>query len=126
MAGKIVHVEIPAKDSGQAKQFYGALFGWQFQSYGDQDYHMTQLDDQSGAAISGDESGSDPTIYFDTDDIDASIAKVRDLGGKSDDKMPIPSQGWFAACVDSEGNKFSLFQNDPSVTVETEQQTARA
>jgi hypothetical protein len=40
--------------------------------------------------------------------------------------MPIPTQGWFAACVDSEGNKFSLFQTDPSVTMETEQQAARA
>jgi hypothetical protein len=67
-----------------------------------------------------------PVVYFDTDNIDASIAKVRDLGGKSDDKQPIPSQGWFAACVDTEGNKFSLFQNDPSVTMETEQQAARA
>ncbi len=54
MAGKMVHVEIPAKDSGQAKEFYGSLFGWQFQSYGDQDYHMTQFDSESGAAISGD------------------------------------------------------------------------
>ena len=35
MAGKMVHVEIPAKDSAQAKEFYGGLFGWQFQSYGD-------------------------------------------------------------------------------------------
>src|SRR5688572_21570173 len=52
MAGKVVHVEIPAKDSGQAKEFYGSLFGWQFQSYGEQDYHMTQFDAQSGAAIS--------------------------------------------------------------------------
>jgi hypothetical protein len=40
--------------------------------------------------------------------------------------MPIPGQGWFAPCVDTEGNKFSLFQNDPSVTMETEQQTASA
>ena len=82
MAGKVVHVEIPAKDSGQAKEFYGSLFGWQFQSYGEQDYHTTQFDEESGAAISGGESGSEPTIYFDTDDIDASIGKVK-AGGRT-------------------------------------------
>jgi predicted enzyme related to lactoylglutathione lyase len=65
-------------------------------------------------------------VYFDSDNIDRSIATVRDQGGKADDKMAIPGQGWFAACVDTEGNKFSLFQNDPSVTMETEEQTARA
>ncbi len=79
-----------------------------------------------GGAINPTESAPGPVVYFGTDDIDASIGKVRDLGGKSDDKMAIPSQGWFAACVDTEGNKFSLFQNDPSVPMESEQQSARA
>lgn len=114
MAGKMVHVEIPAKDSGQAKEFYGSLFGWQFQSYGDQDYHMTRFDSESGAAISGDESSSNPTVYFDTDDIDASIAKVKQLGGESGDKMPVPGMGWFVACKDNQGTEFSLWQNDES------------
>ena len=79
-----------------------------------------------GGAINPNTQDPGPVVYFDTDNIDASIGKVRELGGKSDDKMAIPTQGWFAACVDTEGNKFSLFQSDPSVTMETEQQTARA
>jgi uncharacterized protein len=114
MAGKVVHVEIPAKDSGQAKEFYGSLFGWQFQSYGEQDYHMAQFDEQSGAAISGGASGSDPVIYFDTDDIDASISKVKELGGSTEEKMPVPGMGWFVACTDNQGTAFSLWQSDES------------
>ena len=55
------------------------------------------------------------TIYFGTDDIDASLAKVRELGGSADDKQPIPSIGWFARCKDTEGNPFSFFQSDASV-----------
>lgn len=39
--------------------------------------------------------------------------------GTGDEKQPIPGQGWFAACTDPDGNNFSLFQNDPSVTMET-------
>jgi hypothetical protein len=33
-----------------------------------------------------------PIVYFDTDDIDASIGKVRSLGGKSEDKQAIPGR----------------------------------
>ena len=63
------------------------------------------------------EGASDTTIYFGSDDIEADLAKVRELGGKADDKQPIPGIGWFARCKDSEGNRFSLFQGDESVTM---------
>jgi predicted enzyme related to lactoylglutathione lyase len=127
MAGNIVHFEINAKDANRAKRFYSSLFGWKYKDSeipGVEYYVIDGAD--PGGAINPLQQEPGPVVYFDTDDIDSSIAKVRDLGGKSDDKMAIPSQGWFAACVDSEGNKFSLFQNDPSVTMETEQQSARA
>jgi predicted enzyme related to lactoylglutathione lyase len=42
------------------------------------------------------------------------VAKVRELGGQADDKQPVPTHGWFAACTDTAGNKFSLWQSDPS------------
>lgn len=127
MAGNIVHFEINAKDANRAKRFYSSLFGWKYKDSEVPGIEYYVIDGASpGGAINPMQEEPGPVVYFDTDDIDASIAQVRDLGGKSDDKMPIPSQGWFAACVDTEGNKFSLFQNDPSVTMETEQQTASA
>jgi uncharacterized protein len=114
MAGKVVHVEVPAEDSAKAKDFYGSLFGWQFQSYGEQDYHMVQFDDQSGAAITGGDTSHEPVVYFDTDDIDASIGKVKELGGSAEEKMPVPGMGWFVACKDNQGTAFSLWQSDES------------
>ena len=33
MAGKPVHVEIPAPDAAKSSEFWGALFGWQFQGF---------------------------------------------------------------------------------------------
>ncbi|HEX9267977.1 MAG TPA: VOC family protein [Candidatus Limnocylindria bacterium] len=127
MAGNIVHFEINAKDANRAKRFYTSLFGWKYKDSEMPGIEYYVIDGASpGGAINPMQGDPGPVVYFDTDDIDASIAKVRDLGGKSDDKMAIPAQGWFAPCVDTEGNKFSLFQSDPSVTVETEQQTARA
>jgi hypothetical protein len=28
--------------------------------------------------------------------------------------MPVPGEGWFAGCTDTEGNSFSLWQGDKS------------
>jgi predicted enzyme related to lactoylglutathione lyase len=112
MAGKLVHFELPAQDSARATEFYSSLFGWQFQSYGEMDYHMTQVDDQQGGAISGMQQGEHATIYFDVDDIDAATAKVRELGGEAEGKQPVPGMGWFAACKDTEGTNFSVWQSD--------------
>ena len=130
MAGKLVHFEIYAKDPDRATGFYSGVFGWDFADSGMPgiDYRMVQTSEDQGGAVFAPEDGKTGClkVYFDTDDIDASIATVRKAGGKADDKMAIQGQGWFAGCVDPDGNKFSLFQNDPSVTADTEQQTARA
>jgi len=116
MAGEIVHLEIPADDTGKSQAFWGALFGWQFESYpGPSEYHMTRIGDSQGAAITNMEAGKQGTRpYFSVDDIDAGIARVRELGGEASDKMPVPSMGWFSTANDPHGNEFGLWQNDPS------------
>jgi predicted enzyme related to lactoylglutathione lyase len=118
MAGRIVHIEIKAADPDRATSFYRSVFGWEFGDSGMPgiDYRMARLDETSGAAIYPDEgAGEGPLVYVDTDDIDASVAKVRQGGGEAEDKQPIPSVGWFARCKDTEGNPFGLFQSDESV-----------
>jgi predicted enzyme related to lactoylglutathione lyase len=115
MAGEVVHVEFPSEDIERAQRFWSGLFGWSFQDSGmpEMDYRMAQVTDQSGAALMQTEDRpGHPNFYFATDDIDASTAKVRELGGKADEKMPVPTHGWFAACKDSEGNVFHLWQAD--------------
>jgi uncharacterized protein len=127
LAGNIVHFEINAKDTTRAKNFYGKLFGWKYKDSDIPGIEYYLVDGVNpGGAINPNQNEAGPVVYFDTDDIDASIGKVRELGGKADDKQPIPSQGWFAGCVDTEGNKFSLYQNDPSVTMETQHQHQEA
>nr|MBA3402480.1 VOC family protein [Actinomycetota bacterium] len=43
MAGQMVHLEIPAGDTAKAREFWGGLFGWEWQSYegSPSEYHMT-------------------------------------------------------------------------------------
>ena len=118
MGKKVVHVEFPAQDVDGAERFWEAVGGWTIESAGMPgiDYRMFQEGDQGGAVyppMEGDEKG--PVVYYGSDDIDADLAKVRELGGEADDKQPIPHVGWFARCKDTEGNPFSLFQSDESV-----------
>jgi predicted enzyme related to lactoylglutathione lyase len=115
MAGEVVHIEFPAEDPERAQAFWGGLFGWTFQDSGmpDVDYRMARTGEGSGAAVMESDERGAPNFYFATDDIDASLAKVRELGGSAADKMPVPTHGWFAACSDSEGNAFHLWQADP-------------
>ena len=119
MPGKLVHFELPVQDVDRAKRFWSGVFGWDFgdSAMPDFQYFMVRTgEDQGGAVMSSEKSADSPIVYFDTDDIDASIAKVKELGGKAEDKMPIPHVGWFTRCVDTEGINFSLFQSDESVT----------
>ena len=113
--GEVVHYEIPATDVDRAKRFWEGVFGWSFgeRATPAMDYRMARVSDAAGAALMPGEPGH-PHVYLDTGDIDASIAKVRELGGEAAAKQPVPTHGWFSACTDSEGNAFFLWQGDSS------------
>ena len=116
MAGKLVHVEIGATDADRAQGFWSGVFGWEVGApmSPEMDYRMFRTgEDQGGAIFASDETGN-LRVYFDTDDIEATRARVQELGGQAEDKMPVPGYGWFAACHDTEGNNFSLWQSDES------------
>lgn len=113
MGKKVVHVEFPAQDLERGKKFWEGVGGWKIEDSGmpGMQYLMWQEGDQGGGVYSM-EGMSGTTLYLGTDDMDADIAKVRELGGEAEDKQPIPNIGWFARCKDSEGNDFSLYQSD--------------
>lgn len=118
MAGQMVHLEIPAGDTAKAREFWGSLFGWEWQAFdGPFEYHMTRFSDTTGGAIleaEGDKRGT--RVYFDVDDINVGASRVKELGGEAGDAMPVPGMGWFSACKDTEGNDFGLWQTDPSAS----------
>jgi len=121
MPGQIVHLEIPAGDTEQGRQFWGSLFGWEFQSFpGPSEYHMTEISDGTSGAIfssEADKTGTRP--YFGVDDINAGAERVRELGGEADAPLPVPSMGWFSTCRDPHGNEFGLWQTDASAPAPT-------
>jgi predicted enzyme related to lactoylglutathione lyase len=120
---RIVHFEIPADDTARARTFWGTLFGYEIQTMeGPQEYHMFQTGENEGGGIYPRQQGETGLItYFNVDDIDAARQKVQELGGKVEDKAPVPRMGWFARATDTEGNEFSLWQGDENAP-EAEQQ----
>ena len=121
MAGEIVHIEIPADDTAKGREFWGSLFGWEFESFpGPSEYHMTRISDRAGAAITDMEPGKrGARAYFAVDDINAGATRVNELGGEAGEAMPVPNMGWFAVCTDPHGNEFGLWQDDPAAPAPT-------
>jgi hypothetical protein len=117
MGKRIVHVEFPAEDADRAQKFWEGVGGWSIKDSGmpGVDYRMFQEGDQGGAVFKMEGVDRGTTIYLGSENIDADVAKVRELGGEAEDKQPIPRIGWWAGCKDTEGNAFSLFQSDESV-----------
>ena len=101
MQGQIVHIEIPADDTEKGREFWGSLFGWQFEAYPEpNEYHMTRIsDDQGAASVNSMEAGKRGTLA-DVEDINAGAARVKELGGEADEAMPVPGMGWFLTCKD--------------------------
>ena len=119
MTGEVVHYEFPSEDADRAQRFWSGLFGWTFQDSGmpGMDYRMAQASDRAAAAVyRADDRTGHPNFYFATEDIDASRAKVVELGGEANEKGAVPGHGWFASCSDSEGNAFHLWQQDSSAS----------
>ncbi len=123
--GRIVHFEIHAENMQRAADFYGKLFGWKFDSWGDGTYWLitTGPDDKMG--INGGMAKREGPVpkegqpmngfvnIVDVENIDEHIKKILKAGGVlALDKMPIPGMGYSAYFKDPEGNTFGIFQED--------------
>jgi predicted enzyme related to lactoylglutathione lyase len=118
---RIIHFDISADDPGRAVQFYGTVFGWKAEKWpGPVDYWMVTTGPDDKPGINGGISPrQDPTEHtlntIGVPSVDEFVAKVKAAGGKVvDPKMPIPGIGWYAVCLDTEGNKFGVMEEDPN------------
>lgn len=132
MATAIVHFEVHASDPMRAKKFYEDVFGWEISQWGDQQYWMIKSgrsNDMNGSPIGIDggllpRQGGEPVegaavngyvCALAVEEIDTVASKVKDAGGQVVlEKFAIGDMGWQAACKDTEGNIFSLWQNAPA------------
>ncbi|MBL6448075.1 VOC family protein [Fulvivirga sp. 29W222] len=117
----LVHFDIPADDLNRARTFYKELFDWKFTEIpGFVEYCEIETNDLKGKPSLGggitkreSEQQTGITNFIGVDSIDKTLAKVSELGGKIiQAKQPIATYGYLAVCLDTEGNKFGVFQED--------------
>ncbi|MFG2624426.1 VOC family protein [Streptomyces sp. NPDC048473] len=106
-----VDVQLPDLEAG--KRFYGELFGWTFRA-GDGPYADALSDGKLVAALAAKQDGRMPTawgIYFATDDIAATVARIREAGGQViTDPVRAGRAGVLAQAADPGGAVFGLWQ----------------
>lgn len=109
----IVHVEIPAGDVKAAGKFYHELFGWKTQDFPELNYTMWESEGGSSGGfpqVSEDSPAGQVLVHIHSDDIDADLKKVEELGGKTlHPKTEIPQTGWFGVFQDPTGNVLALY-----------------
>jgi len=127
MSNQLAHFAIHADDLERARKFYGGVFGWTFQGYGGPMTDFCQIQDSTGKALAP--LGAIQSRKFNpapqlvtgyecsivVDDVDATARAVEANGGKIVmPKAAIPSVGWIAKFLDTEGNLACAVQYDPS------------
>ena len=110
-------IDLGIPDLDRAMEFYGALFGWEFEigpeEYGR--YTTCRLDGRRAAALvpNPDPSATEFwwTVYLAADDVATTLARaVAAGGGVVDGPFDIPEQGRGALLRDSVGAQFGIWQ----------------
>ncbi len=115
--GQLGYFTFAAPNVDRAAAFYGALFGWAFQpaepmsTTPDRRYrHISNTAVAMG--IHEDTMNAGPQLYYRVDDLDAMVARVRELGGEVLEVTDYASGG-NARCRDDQGVEFDLWKPAP-------------
>jgi predicted enzyme related to lactoylglutathione lyase len=114
MPARIAHFEIQGPNDDQTVAFYRELLGWPTDPRGP----GYTLIDASAAGLGGAiADAAEPRVVLGVavSDLDATIARVAELGGEV--LMPPTDNGWVtkALVTDPGGNQLSLIADKPSV-----------
>ena len=123
----VVHFEMPAENRKRMAEFYIKTFGWHTQQLGTEmgDYILVSTTEsgQDGrpkmpGAVNGgfyqktdDPVSNHPSIVIAVDEINESITKIKNGGGKIlGEIQEIPGIGKYTSFLDTEGNRVGMLQ----------------
>jgi uncharacterized protein len=116
-AGTPTWFDVMTPDLAGAQKFYGELFGWTFtEGVPEMGYYTMCLKNGRVAAGMGKRPDDAPyptswSVYFDSKDVDAHAALVREFGGQvMMGPMDVMDQGRMLVCVDPTGAVFGYWQ----------------
>jgi hypothetical protein len=116
--GSLCWTELATRDTKAAEKFYTSLFGWAAK-HGTDGMEYIELanngQQQGGILPITPQMGNMPTAwtpYFMVSDVDATAAKVKDLGGRVYmGPQDLPKVGRFAVVADPQGAMFDIFKS---------------
>lgn len=116
--GRFIWHELMTKDPDAAKRFYGEVVGWSARKFADSpmDYTIFMSGETPCAGLMAipDHAaamGAPPSwlAYVEVDDVDATVARVTELGGSLlGPATNIPDVGYFAVLRDPQGAAFAI------------------
>jgi predicted enzyme related to lactoylglutathione lyase len=114
-AGVTCWIDLEVDDLEAARQFYGGLFGWTFQT-ATPPYLIAQLDGEDAAGLGGPPPQRDGALnqwntYIAVDDLEATLRVVEGVGGRVVDPVEQAGEGgWNATVADPAGTEVRLWQ----------------
>lgn len=111
--GRIIHVELTAKDTGRAAAFYAEAFGWRAEPSPFVDEYLVAEtgsgDGIDGAIMSRTHQEQPAIVWLQVDDLDATLAAVLKAGGSTAGEVQeIPGVGRHVYVRDPEGTLLGL------------------
>jgi predicted enzyme related to lactoylglutathione lyase len=109
---RIDYVEIPVTDLARAREFFGAMFGWTFQEWGD-DYMSFKDGRLDGGFRRAVEPPSPETVLlvFYSEDLERDLERVKALGATiNEDIFPFPGGRRFHF-IDPTGNQYAIWSD---------------
>ena len=113
--GAVSFIELGVGDSAAGRAFYEGLFGWGFETGPSGNGWMLRTPNLEGGMHPND-AGGGPYLFFAVEDMDAALARVRELGGEVDetnvegDAEQVKRTGRFKLCRDDQGSPFGLHE----------------
>jgi uncharacterized protein len=117
---KVIHFEINVDNPERAIKFYSSVFGWKIDKWGgSMDYWLVTTGPEGEPGINGaimPRNGNLTTVNtISVESVEEASKAIEKAGGKiTQPKMPIPGIGYFAYCLDTEGNAFGILKPDMS------------
>lgn len=112
--------ELPVGDLARAKEFYTAVLGWDYLSFGQEDYAGVQ----TGGALVGGLYQAPPVtpgavgvrVYVGVEDLEDILTKVEAAGGTVTKPRTFIAEGmgWWAEIADPDGHWLGLATSNPA------------
>jgi predicted enzyme related to lactoylglutathione lyase len=115
MTGELAFFELGVGDTERGRAFFEGLFGWKFETGPSGNGFVITTPNVPGGMHGGD-AGAAPYVFFQVDDMQAALVRVRELGGDVEemdvegDEASIARFGRFKLCRDDQRSPFGLHQ----------------